>query len=296
MQPEKPATLTDKQMTKAAGELEIPVKYRAALKAIANTQKKFTALKAVVNEIMACNAFKQAFDTQVLYRHKAVKGLMQNAYMDVASVYLARWGVSSKLVAARVVQSEAIRVQTKSGAGFAVLPLWAVGVDDPAKRKQLAEKKEAGEEFTDEEERDFLEAEQSLADDKVRDGVPMLEEAHIVVPDVRLHMHWVYEHLDDEGPNGVTMSMAPSKGAWAMLQEARKDKSTFFNRYWLVFTKKSEEEEERKRMEDDGRQAIGLISELKYARAESLKTAEYVKSHAQSEEREDGEKRTTRRY
>lgn len=275
---EKPETLTDQQLTHFAAVLDVPVKFRAALARIAKTQKRFTALRNVVAEIMMCNGFKETFDQQVMYRQKATKGTQQAAYFDVASVYLARWGVSSKLLEARVVQSEAFKVPARDNPSkFYVLPLWAVSVPNADKQKELQRRKDAGEEFTAEDERDFLEPETSLADERIRDGLPMAEEENIAVPDVRLHMHWVYEHLDDED---IKMRDAPSKGAWSMLQEARKDKSTFFNRYWTVFSKDTRDADERANQMDDGRHAIALIGELKAIRMDAVRAGDYVAGQA----------------
>lgn len=282
----RPLMDLDEFLSATAEKFEANDAYRRQLKRMSGNQAKLKRLKVAMMEILECTGLLNNFKQKVEFRKLALKGKGgddQTAFYDVASVFLPALGIKAKLMEARILSGSLVEMNPGATGKSIALPAWAVSIPDPAKLKEIEERKARGESVTVEDVAKAVEESGvSAADVNLRDNLAMGDVAEIDVPDVRMHMHWVYENLDR---SETVKAQAPSDGCWAMLIEARNDRAKFFDRYWTFFARSSEEAQ-KARMLDDGRQTIELIGQIKDARRQSMEASEYAKAQAEKAGRE----------
>ena len=93
-----------------------------------------------------------------------------------------------------------------------------------------------------------------------------------VLPDVRSHMAWVYEHLG----KSPKKKDCPSHGAWVMYQEAKKDPAKFIEKFVSLYGKPKDDDAGAALAEDDGRKQIAILGRIQEARKNAIEVANHL--------------------
>ena len=90
----------------------------------------------------------------------------------------------------------------------------------------------------------------------------------------RAEAEWVHGHMLADADE-VDIDTIPSRGAIALLKEAKRLPGVFYERIWSKLLPSRAQIENQERLEDDGRNVIGLIERVRKASRDSSETDEH---------------------